>query len=129
MGWFLKKVRHHSFDPFIYREALKTSFVVGTLLVGINLGGKFLRAGFSVSFVWKGILTYFVPYTVSTYTALKTQLRLEPGNPSPVKGVFRCENCLDREKLHLETIDENDIVPSCEATEDETTFVLYDQQS
>ncbi|MEM6904559.1 MAG: nitrate/nitrite transporter NrtS [Pseudomonadota bacterium] len=56
----------------IARRSLKVSLVVGTILVLINQGDRLL-AGHAPDWV-KLILTYAVPYLVSTYAAV-TALR------------------------------------------------------
>ena len=60
--WFLATRRS------VVVRALKVCGVVGTLLVIINQGDTFL-AGNPIDF-GKLILTYFVPYGVSTYSAV-----------------------------------------------------------
>jgi hypothetical protein len=47
-------------------RALRVSAIIGTLLVAINQGDMIL-AGFLPP-VWKILLTYFVPYGVSSYS-------------------------------------------------------------
>lgn len=63
----------------IPRSSLNVALVVGTLLNLINQGD----ALFSMeAFSWpKVILTYVVPYGVSTYGAVAAKLRHERGTP------------------------------------------------
>ena len=51
-------------------RAIKTSLLVGTLLVLINQGSSLLQGDFSVTLVGKIILTYLVPYAVSTHAGV-----------------------------------------------------------
>ena len=53
-------------SPVTVRRALKVSGVVGTLLVLINQG-DLLLAGMAPP-LWKILLTYLVPYSVSSYS-------------------------------------------------------------
>lgn len=53
--------------PDTIRRALKVSAIVGTILIAINQGDLILAGG--VPPIWKIILTYCVPYSVSTYSA------------------------------------------------------------
>ena len=48
-------------------RALKVSAIVGTLLVAINQGDLLLAGGMPP--LWKILLTYFVPYAVSSYSS------------------------------------------------------------
>ncbi len=48
-------------------RALKVAAVVGTILVAINQGDAILNG--IMPPVWKLLLTYCVPYSVSTYSA------------------------------------------------------------
>jgi hypothetical protein len=54
----------------VVRNALKTALIVGTVLTAINQGDVLLRGAVSVTIVAKILLTYLVPYVVSTTGAL-----------------------------------------------------------
>ena len=54
----------------LVRKALATALVVGTILTIINQGDALLAGHFTPVLLWKIPLTYFVPYAVSTYSAL-----------------------------------------------------------
>ena len=56
-------------SPAVVTRALKVSGVVGTLLVMINHGDSILAATFSAQNLAQSVLTYFVPYAVSTWSA------------------------------------------------------------
>ncbi len=63
--------------------SLKVSLLVGTILALINHGESILQMSLSRESVFKILLTYLVPYGVSTYSAVKTTLRIvEPGSGS-----------------------------------------------
>ena len=47
-----------------------TALVVGTVLTAINQGDAIVAAALTPVLLWKIPLTYFVPYAVSTYSAL-----------------------------------------------------------
>ncbi|MDN2662535.1 nitrate/nitrite transporter NrtS [Psychromonas sp. 14N.309.X.WAT.B.A12] len=51
--------------------ALKVSLIVGTLLAVINHGSAIMQMDFDSQRLFQIILTYFVPYCVSTYSAVK----------------------------------------------------------
>ena len=54
--------------------SLKVSLVVGTLLALINHGEGILQMSLTGESALKILLTYMVPYGVSTYSAVKTTL-------------------------------------------------------
>ena len=54
----------------VLRRALLTSLLVGTLLALINHGPTFAQGEFQVSAIWQIILTYVVPWGVSTWSAV-----------------------------------------------------------
>jgi hypothetical protein len=51
-------------------RALKTSAVIGTILVAINHGDAILSGEVDRSRVLQMLLTYLVPYCVATYAAV-----------------------------------------------------------
>ena len=51
--------------------AIKVALFVGTLLALINHAEKFASLAFSASDLFKILLTYLVPYGVSTWSAVK----------------------------------------------------------
>jgi hypothetical protein len=51
--------------------ALKVSFVVGTILALINHGDNILEMSLSSKNVLQILLTYLVPYCVSTWSAVR----------------------------------------------------------
>lgn len=57
--------------PPLVRTAVKTSLVVGTILVTINQGNLLFAGEFGGALAWKIPLTYAVPYCVATWSALR----------------------------------------------------------
>jgi hypothetical protein len=56
--------------PPMLRKAVATSLVVGTILTAINQGDMLLGGQLTPVLLWKIPLTYFVPFAVSSYSAL-----------------------------------------------------------
>ncbi len=52
--------------PVTMKRALKVAAVVGTILIAINQGDLLLAGEWPP--IWKIILTYFVPFSVSSYS-------------------------------------------------------------
>ncbi|MGE0706304.1 MAG: nitrate/nitrite transporter NrtS [Vicinamibacterales bacterium] len=63
--------------PPVLRRALLTSLVVGTALTLINQGDALVTATLTPVLIWKIPLTYFVPFAVSTYSALAISRDME----------------------------------------------------
>lgn len=64
--------------PNVVKSALIVGLVVGTILNLINQGDALLGDGPIV--VWKLLLTYIVPYMVSTYGAVTALRQIGGGN-------------------------------------------------
>lgn len=54
----------------VMRSALKVSLIVGTLLALINHGSALFNMEISIDKFFQILLTYLVPYCVSTYSAV-----------------------------------------------------------
>jgi hypothetical protein len=57
--------------PEIRNRALKVAALVGTLLAAINQGDQLLTGNLSTELVAKILMTYCVPYCVSTYAGVE----------------------------------------------------------
>ena len=55
----------------VVKSSIKVSLVVGTLLALINHGEGIIQMSLSSENVVQILLTYFVPYGVSTYSSVK----------------------------------------------------------
>ena len=64
-------MRHALLYPRVRDRALRVALVVGTILFAINQLDVVLRGELSALVVGKIALTYLVPYSVSTYSALE----------------------------------------------------------
>jgi hypothetical protein len=59
----------------IVTRAIMTSLIVGTLLAAINHGAEILALDVGPVRLFRIVLTYVVPYCVSTYAATMQELR------------------------------------------------------
>ncbi|MEM9208058.1 MAG: nitrate/nitrite transporter NrtS [Pseudomonadota bacterium] len=57
-------------SPTIVRRSLRVGLVVGTLLTAINQGDVLLAGDITGEVLAKILLTYCVPYSVSTYAGV-----------------------------------------------------------
>lgn len=65
--WLKIAVRHD-----IVMRSIRVGAIVGTILVVINQGDALLQGGLTALNGWKVLLTYLVPYCVSTYACVAT---------------------------------------------------------
>ena len=61
--------------PGVVRRSLRVALVVGTLLVALNYADRIWRSDIGTLDWVKMILTYLVPYGVSTYASVSTLRR------------------------------------------------------
>ena len=61
----------------VVATALKVAFVVGSVLALISHGPAMMRLSLTFENICQIVLTYLVPYTVSTYSAVVATLREE----------------------------------------------------
>ena len=66
-SWWTTAVR-----PDITRRSLKVALIVGTVLALINHGDRLLALDLDREAVLKILLTYLVPYCVSTWASVQT---------------------------------------------------------
>ncbi len=62
-------------DPYIIKQSTKISLVVGTILNIINQGDYIFNMMYENINYFKLVLTYIVPFCVSTYTAITINLK------------------------------------------------------
>jgi len=67
-------------DTEILKQSLKISIIVGTILNIINQGDYLFNMMFNDINYFKLALTYFVPFCVSTYTAITVKMQQEAIN-------------------------------------------------
>lgn len=70
------------YRPMLRRSAW-TAMVVGTILVLINHGGKFIVGDFSPTLAWQVPLTYLVPFCVASWGALGNNRIAAPTESHP----------------------------------------------
>ncbi|TXR54385.1 nitrate/nitrite transporter NrtS [Reinekea thalattae] len=60
-----------AFSPEVRRTAIRVALIVGSALALINHGDKLVTGTLTVPAILKMLLTYLVPYSVSTWSAVK----------------------------------------------------------
>ena len=89
-------------------RALKVSFVVGSILNLINQGDVIIPLDLSNINLAKLLLTYIVPYSVTTYTAVSLKLEFIIGSKSSVDADLKCSGC-----GNTITIKKDELIPEC----------------
>lgn len=57
-------------NRLVVRRATRIALIVGTILALINHGDRMFWGSFDFASAFKILLTYFVPYSVSTYSSV-----------------------------------------------------------
>lgn len=100
--------------------ALRICIIVGVLLNLINQGEAIFGLRIAEINFAKMLLTFVVPYGVSTYSTVKAKTLIKPGIPSPDDIVLNCGSCkketIEVEKAH--------IIPKCTNCEERTKWKI-----
>ena len=70
MGGFFDDLVKHGGKPCVVKRATIMAVVVGTILVAINHGSCVCMGMFDMMCLTQSLLTYLVPYTVSTLSSV-----------------------------------------------------------
>ena len=60
-----------AFSRQVVPRAIKVALIVGTILAFINHGDKIVTMSLTTQSIFQIVLTYLVPYSVSTWSAVK----------------------------------------------------------
>ena len=71
----LKEYVTLSIQPSIVKRGVTFSVIVGTLLISINHGDTILAGELTNTHLFKMVLTYFVPYFVSTLSSAQAIMK------------------------------------------------------
>lgn len=88
-----------AFSPKIVKKAIKVALVVGIILNLINQGEKIISLDLGSINLFKFILTFFVPYGVSAYSAAQANLTFTAGDTATLNSEMKCENCTNKENF------------------------------
>ncbi len=95
-------------NKYQMRQAIKIAIVVGTILNIINQGDYIFHMAFEKINFYKLVLTYFLLFFVSAYTAVSISMMLKIGDRAMATTNIACNNC--QSSSH---IDKNEIIPEC----------------
>jgi len=92
----------------IISRAIKVSLIVGSALNLINQGDAILSLNPENINILKILLTYAVPYSVTTYTATAMKLEFQLGTKSIIETDLVCQGC--KTEMHIK---EDELIPEC----------------
>jgi len=75
-----------------FLRAIRVSMLVGIILNLINNPGIFSSLGFEEIQFSRVILTFIVPFGVSTYSSILSNTSLKPGKISQKNGTLKCNS-------------------------------------
>jgi hypothetical protein len=104
-------------DFEILLKSLKIALVVGTILNFINQGDKLIAMDFENLNHFKSILTYMIPFIVSSYTAFSIKMKFKIGEITHVSANLKCEMCGSGR-----TVKANSIIPVCQNCNEKTKW-------
>lgn len=96
-------------QPVVSR-AIKVALIVGSALNLINQGENILMLELEQLNILKLILTYIVPYTVTTYTATAMNLEFKIGTKAVVTADLVCKKC-----GALTHVEKDELIPECKS--------------
>ncbi len=86
----------------IVRRAIRVSILVGLILNLINSPEIFFSFSFKDVSVITVILTFFVPFGVSTYSSILSKNILKPGKFSQIDAILECKSCKETDfHIHI----------------------------
>ena len=95
-------------SPSVIQRALKVALIVGTTLNLINQGEALVTFDLINLNLLKLTLTYLVPYSVTTYTAIAMKVEFQVGTKAIIEVDLKCKKC------GVEThVKENELIPEC----------------
>ena len=93
-------------SPGVVQRAVKVTLIVGIILNLINQGEVIINLDFASLNFTKFFLTFIVPYSVTTYTAVALKLEFHIGTKATVEADLVCKGC--GERIHVK---ENEVIP------------------
>lgn len=107
-----------AFERKVFIRALFVAIVVGVILNIINQGYEMIHLEFDKINYNKFILTFLVPYLVSTYSSVMAKMHFEFGEFSPVDAYLDC-SCGDTIQVR-----KGELIPECPKCKDNTKYKI-----
>lgn len=106
-------------SPSVVQRAVKVALIVGTALNFINQGEVLMTLSFETLSLTKLLLTYAVPYSVTTYTATAMKIEFQIGTKAPLATKLECRGC-----GNILEISQNELIPECDKCGIQTKWKL-----
>lgn len=107
----------------VVKRALKVALIVGVVLNVINQWENLFLLNFSSINYYKFLLTFMVPYLVSTYSSVMAKLSFLVGEIAPINATLRCKRC-NNKVIH---INKGEVVPTCDTCPGQTKWVILER--
>jgi hypothetical protein len=104
-------------DKELIIKSLKIALIVGTLLNIINQSEILIALDFANIDYLKSLLTYMVPFMVSSYTAVSMKMKFKIGDTTHVNTTLTCKGCNKVIQVH-----KDEIVPVCSKCKEKTKW-------
>ncbi|MBI9069090.1 MAG: nitrate/nitrite transporter NrtS [Salinivirgaceae bacterium] len=97
-------------DSKVVNRSKNVALIVGIVLNAINQWEALFTLNLSGIDWVKFLLTFMVPYLVSTYSSVMAKLTFQVGEIAPINAILRCKKCSNK-VIH---INKGEIVPECD---------------
>jgi len=114
-----KRYIKEAFNPLILKRALRVALIVGVILNLINQGES-VFSGFKDFHLMQFLLTFFVPYIVSTYSSVLSKFNFVSGEVAGFDAQISCKGCGEASVK----VQKGDVVPYCPGCEVKTKWNL-----
>ncbi|MFO7830187.1 MAG: nitrate/nitrite transporter NrtS, partial [Bacteroidales bacterium] len=108
-----------AFNPMILKRALRVALIVGVILNLINQGES-IFSGFKDFHITQFLLTFLVPYLVSTYSSVLSKFNFVSGEVAGFDAHISCKGCGEASVK----VQKGDVVPYCPGCEVKTKWNL-----
>ncbi len=115
----LKSYFTEAIKPLVVRRAIRVALIVGVILNAINQGYSILN-GFHNFHTLQFVLTFIVPYLVSTYSVVLAKFNFVSGEVASVDALIQCKKCNGSTfKIH-----KGELVPYCPSCQEKTIWKM-----
>jgi len=115
----IKRYIKEAFSKLVLKRALRVALIVGIILNLINQG-RSIVAGFENFHIAQFLLTFLVPYLVSTYSSVLSKFNFVSGEVSGFDAHISCKGCGEASLK----VQKGDLVPYCPGCETKTKWTL-----
>lgn len=115
----VKRFISESFNPMVYKRALKVALIVGIILNLINQWES-IFSGFHNFHFAQFFLTFLVPYLVSTYSSVLSKFNFISGEVASFDAEITCKHCNESNVQ----VQKGNLVPYCPQCTEKTRWKL-----